>query len=151
MAAPHSFFRWWSCFTLPGFLHWLTLRIRGKTIMVAGSCSRCGRCCQSISLEGPFGWLRSERTFKKMVISSPEYRRFVIIGKDALGYLLFRCTCLAEDGSCGDYDKRPALCRHFPESSLVFACGQLPPACGYRFVEGIPFKKFLNAAVRRQK
>ncbi len=151
MTRPLSILRWLSSSTLPGLLRRLMLRIRGKTIMVAGSCIRCGSCCLSISLEGPFGWLRSERTFKKMVIASPEYKRFVIIGRDAQGYLLFRCTCVTQDGSCGDYDKRPALCRHFPESSLPFAGGQLPPTCGYRFVEGVSFKKVLNAAVRRQQ
>lgn len=139
------------CYSLSGFIRYLYLRMIGKSILVTGSCRGCGMCCRSISLEGWHGWLRSEKMFQEIVMNYPEYGRFVISGRDQQGFLLFTCSLRSPQGTCLDYDKRLALCRKFPESSLVFAGGRLPSTCGYKFAEVVPFKKILNAAVHRQK
>jgi hypothetical protein len=138
-------------FSLSGFIRYLYLRMIGKSILVTGSCHGCGMCCRGISLEGWDGWLRSEKAFQEIVVNYPEYGRFVIIGRDSQGFLLFRCDWSTPQGTCLDYDKRLDLCRKFPESSLVFAGGHLPLTCGYQFAEVTPFKKILNAAVRKRK
>jgi uncharacterized protein len=139
------------CYSLHGVIRSLLLHLRGKSILVTGSCRQCGSCCRSISLEGRHGWLRSEKAFQEIIEDYPEYGRFVIIGKDTDGFLLFSCNWHTAEGGCSDYENRLSLCRKFPESSLVFAGGRLPPTCGYGFAEVVPFKKVLAAAVHRRK
>jgi hypothetical protein len=81
----------------------------------------------------------------------PEYNRFVSIGRDSQGYLLFRCSWCMADGSCSDYERRLPLCRNYPESSLIFAGGRLLPGCGYSFAEVVPFAKVLRRELQRRK
>jgi hypothetical protein len=138
-------------FSLAGIGKFLLLKIRGKSILVTGSCRGCGACCKSICLEGANGWLRSQKAFLKIVEKYPEYKRFEIIGKDQQGVLLFSCTWCTPQGTCLDYDNRLPLCRNFPESALVFAGGSLPDNCGYSFVEVVPFAKILRRELQRKK
>lgn len=138
-------------YSLTGLLCYLYLRMQGKTILVTGNCLSCGSCCLNLSLEGADGWLRSEKAFREIVATYPEYSRFLISGRDSQGFLLFSCSWRTAQGICADYEKRLTLCRKFPESSLVFAGGQLPPTCGYRFTAGVPFQKILDAVVQKQK
>lgn len=144
-------FKHYLSLSLPGLVRYLFVRMRGKSILVTGSCRGCGMCCRSISLEGREGWLRSEKAFYEIVKHHPGYRRFAITGKDSQGFLLFSCTWSTPEGTCRDYLNRLPLCSKFPESSLVFAGGRLPPTCGYRFGEVVPFKKILSAAMQKRK
>jgi hypothetical protein len=137
-----------SSFSLVGIFKYFSLKLRGKSILVTGSCRGCGVCCRSICLEGSHGWLRSRRALKKIIQEYPEYTRFEVIGKDSQGFLLFNCTWCTPQGTCMDYENRLPLCDNFPESSLVFAGGQLPVNCGYRFAEVVPFEKILNQEIQ---
>ena len=134
-----------------GFIRYLWLKLRGKTIMVTGSCHGCGSCCSAICLEGDKGWLRSENTFHRIVEKYPEYGRFIVIGRDTQGFLLFRCTWCTAEGTCSSYEERLPLCRRYPESSLVFAGGRLLTGCGYRFAEVVPFEKVLRRELKKTK
>jgi hypothetical protein len=138
-------------FSLAGIARFLFLKIRGKSILVTGSCRGCGACCKSICLEGASGWLRSQKEFQEIVKKYSEYKRFEIIGKDQQGLLLFRCSWCTAQGTCLDYDNRLPLCRNFPESSLVFAGGSLPDNCGYSFVEVVPFAKILQRELKQKR
>jgi len=138
-------------FSLVGIFKYLGLKIRGKAVIVAGSCRGCGTCCRSISLEGRDGWLRSTEDFQQIVEKYPEYARFQVIGKDQQGFILFNCTWCTPQGMCRDYDNRLPLCSNFPESSLVFAGGRLPVNCGYRFIEVVPFEKILNRELKKSE
>jgi Fe-S-cluster containining protein len=137
-------------FSLVGIFKYFLLKLRGKSIMVSGSCRACGACCKRICLEGSNGWLRSKRAFDKIIEKYPEYKRFEIIDKDQQGFLLFRCTWCTPQGTCLDYDNRLPLCSNFPESSLVFAGGRLPVKCGYSFIEVVPFEKILKQELKRK-
>lgn len=130
-------------FSLVGLFHFIVMKLRGRSILVEGSCRGCGSCCRRLSLEGRDGWLRSKSAFRKVVAHFPEYHRFEISGRDSQGFLLFTCRWLTDDGCCIDHEKRLPLCRNFPESSLLFCGGTLPPGCGYRFNSVIPFEKIL--------
>ncbi len=138
-------------FSWTGLYNFFSLKLRRKSIVVMGSCRSCGSCCQNICLEGRNGWLRSESAFAKVVIKYPEYGRFEAVGKNAQGFLLFSCSWFTPQGTCRDYDNRLPLCANFPESSLVFAGGQLPVNCGYRFTEVVPFAKILHQEMNRKK
>ena len=151
MGSMGSFIHQIRCFSLLGLFRYLYLQMTGKSILVTGSCRGCGMCCRNIALEGGMGWLRSEDEFQKIVLAYPEYARFVPSGRDSQGFLLFHCSWHTPQNTCQDYDNRLALCRKFPESTLFFAEGQLPPTCGYKFSIVVPFKKILNSAMNRKK
>jgi len=138
-------------FSLAGICKYLSLKVRGKSVLVTGHCLGCGRCCRSISLEGRNGWVRSFAVFDEIVKKYPEYARFKIIGKDQQGFLLFRCNWCTPQGRCRDYRNRLSLCRNFPASSLMFAGGCLPTGCGYRFTEVVPFEKILKKELKKKK
>lgn len=142
--------RWLHGFSIAGLFHFIYLKLRGRSILVSGSCHSCGSCCRRLSLEGRDGWLYSRSAFYETVVHYREYNRFKIIGRDSDGVLLFTCRLLTVDGSCSDYEKRPPLCRNFPESSLLFCGGVLPPGCGYSFKPVIPFEKILARAMQKR-
>lgn len=146
-----QFFKELRSFSLIGIFKYLSLKFRGKSILVTGSCRGCGTCCKSICLEGSDGWLRSRKTFEKIVKKYPEYARFEIIGKDQQGFLLFSCTWCTPQGTCRDYENRLPLCSNFPEISLIFSGGKLPVNCGYSFSEVVPFEKILSQELKRKK
>lgn len=137
-------------FSIAGFFRYISLKLRGKSILVTGSCRGCGSCCRSISLEGKDGWLRSEEAFKEVLSKYPEYMRFQMTGKDGQGFLLFCCDWCSPEGTCLNYEKRLPLCRNFPESSLAFAGGALPNNCGYQFNEVVPFEKVLEKEMQKK-
>lgn len=137
-------------FSVVGFIRFVAMKMRGRSILVAGRCRGCGSCCRELSLEGSEGWLRSESSFQKIVEQYPEYNRFEITGKDSQGFLLFACSWLTDYGTCVDHEQRLALCRNFPESSLLFCGGKLPTGCGYRFNTVIPFEKILARELRKK-
>jgi len=140
----YSTFKYFNTFSLVALLWQIRLKITGKTILLSGTCKGCGACCQKLNLEVAGGWIRSDVHFQEMIVDHPEFSRFKIIGKDEKGYLQFSCSWLTSEGSCQDYQRRLAICRNFPETSLVFCGGGLPEGCGYRFHEGIPFDKVLE-------
>jgi hypothetical protein len=143
------FFKKNKTFSLLGFLRFLRLQLTGKTVLVTGHCADCGKCCRSISLEYGEGWLRDEEMFVAVTVDYPEYERFEITGKNSQGFLLFRCTWLTAEGLCRDHEKRLPLCRNFPEKSLFFCGGSLPPGCGYSLSEVVPFEKELKKAMEK--
>lgn len=140
-----------STFSFIGVLRYLRLQIMGRELLVTGSCRCCGNCCRKINLEGARGWLRSPRDFKEVVALYPEYERFQIMGKDQQGYLQFSCSWLNEAGLCSNHEKRLALCRNFPDKSLHFCGGTVPPGCGYCISEVRPFSRYLEDEVKGQR
>lgn len=135
-------------FTITGLLHYCWLKLSRKELLVVGSCLCCGNCCRALNLEGPSGWLRSKKTFKKLLTRNPEFKRFEITGHDGSGYLLFRCNRLDDNGLCGDYENRPSVCLDFPHKDLLFCGGTLPTGCGYGFVEITSFNKILKKKMK---
>ena len=137
-------------FSLVGICKYFSLRLRRKSILVRGRCLGCGSCCTNICLEGGRGWLRLESAFAHVAKKYPEYGRFEVIGKNAQGLLHFSCSWCTAQGTCRDYDNRLPLCASFPERSLVFAGGQLPLSCGYRFTEVVSFARILRREMNRK-
>lgn len=119
------------------------MRVMGKELLVNGSCNCCGDCCRKINLEGERGWLRSEKDFLDVLQDYPEYERFVMTGKDEQGFLQFSCSWLNGEGHCRDHENRLALCTNFPDKSLHFCGGVLPPGCGFAINEVRPFSSYL--------
>lgn len=119
--------------------------------MVSGTCNTCGACCRRLSLEGSGGWLRSEKDFETIKKKYQDYRIFDCIGKDTQGFLIFSCSWCSPEGLCLNYSKRLPLCKNFPEKSLKFSGGSLPPGCGYTFAVVEPFEKILKKQLKKEK
>jgi len=139
-----------SSYSFLGLIRYLRMRFMGKELIVTGSCRCCGNCCRKINLEGGRGWLRSEEDFFDVLNEYPEYERFIIIGKDDQGFLQFSCTWLTDAGLCRDHENRLSLCTNFPDKSLHFCGGTLPPGCGFMINEVRPFSRYL-ADVEKEK
>jgi len=138
-------------YTVAGGCYWLWLKLRKKDIRIEGRCNCCGRCCRSISLEGPNGWLRDKDEFTELRKNNPDYRRFVLIGQDDEGFLLFSCSWISQDNLCRNYRKRLPMCDRFPERSLFFCGGRLPDGCGFEVREVVPFSSHLRREMKKRK
>lgn len=77
-----------------------------------------------------------------MQIIFPTYRRFYIKKKDENGNLVFGCKYLTEDKLCSVYEKRPLMCKKYPQKKLSFYA-EMPDGCGY-YVEKKSFKEYLD-------
>ena len=140
-----------SSYSFLGLIRYVRMKCMGKELLVTGSCRSCGNCCRKINLEGQGGWLRSEEDFLAVVKDYPEYERFTFTGRDQQGFLQFSCTWLTDEGFCRDHDNRLSLCMNFPDKSLHFCGGALPPGCSYSIREVRPFSKYLEEKVKERE
>ena len=108
-----------------------------QTYEIIGECTKCGKCCENIYS----AYMYTEKEFEFMKKIFPSYRRFYIKGKDEFGNFVFACKYL-KGNLCSVYDKRPRLCRSYPQKRLaVYA--KMPDGCGYTVVKK-EFKDYLN-------
>jgi hypothetical protein len=143
-----TFLKQLASYSFLGLIRSMRMRCMGKELLVTGSCHNCGSCCRTINLEGHRGWLRCEEDYFEVVADNPQYKRFRITGKDEQGFLQFACSWLTEDGLCRDHENSLPLCKNFPDKSLHFCGGTLPPGCGYGIHEVCPFKKVLAESTK---
>lgn len=118
----------------------------GSNVVVFGSCRRCGRCCRRISLVFKGVRVENERRFEKLVKRHPEYGRFYIAGWSEKGFPEFACSWLTPEGTCRDHENRLDICSGFPTKTMYYLGGELPPGCGYRFVDASKFESALKKA-----
>lgn len=104
---------------------------------ITGSCKKCGQCCKQIRSKG----MRNEKDLKLMQFFLPHYKRFFISGADVDGNIILSCKYLTDEGLCGVYDKRPKLCRNYPNSSINFNA-QMIDGCGFKVIKK-DFKDYL--------
>ncbi len=142
--------RLFATYSFMGLIRYLRMQFMGKELLITGSCRSCGNCCRKINLEGDGGWLRSEKDFLDVVTDYPEYKRFIITGKDQQGFIQFSCTWLTDAGLCRDHENRLSLCKNFPDKSLHFCGGTLPACCGYSINEVHPFSRYLADEVKEK-
>lgn len=131
-------------YSIQGWLRFFRLKIQRKKVVVVGSCSMCGKCCQRISLEAGGRWLRRESDFERVLMNNPEYQRFTIVGRDSQGFLLFSCSWFTTAGICREHNNRLDICRSYPDRDLYFIGGRMIKGCGYAFQEIVPFSTILE-------
>ena len=107
--------------------------LRGKYYERSGACNQCGQCCTNIYLVHGEKTIDSLPLFKELQATNPDYASFVPIDADSEGCLIFRCSNLQDDNSCGIYDSRPELCRMYPSEQGMLMGGKLAAGCGYQF------------------
>lgn len=97
---------------------------------IVGECKKCGKCCQCIySIDDC-----NEQEFKFMQALYPSYKRFYIKSKDQEGNLIFACKYVSDEGLCTVYDKRPKMCKRYPNKKILKPA-KLHEGCGYRVVK----------------
>lgn len=97
---------------------------------VIGECKKCGKCCNCIYSLDTY----TEKEFKFMQMIYPPYRRFYIKGKDERGNFVFACKYVSTEGLCTVYNKRPRICKVYPNKKIHFP-GELHEGCGYKVVK----------------
>ena len=110
----------------------LAVRFGLEGVRVVGECRQCGYCCREIRVWAGGGWITSRRALRRLLRREPGYARLEVVGRDAVGRLIFTCSWLTQDGRCRDHEHRLDLCRDHPSPSLHFAGGELSPLCGFR-------------------
>ncbi len=67
--------------------------------------------------------------------------QFIAKGKNEYGELYFGCTFITRNNTCGNYKKRPRLCREYPHISML-RFGSIPKEdCGFYFINRMTGKK----------
>ena len=108
--------------------------VQGKYYQRSGSCNRCGKCCTNIYLVYNRQTITSIPMFESIKAENPEYESFkpMLEDSDEDG-ILFQCTHLQADNTCGAYEDRPDFCRQYPSEHGLLLGGKLAKGCGYSF------------------
>ncbi len=119
-------------------------------VTVSGNCLGCGKCCRNLVLVHRGKPVRLEAEFEALKKTNPFYENMEPVGRsreDALLY--FWCRLLREDNSCGDYERRPAMCRSYPDPKVFRLGGRLLSGCGYRVSPRKDFARVLEESLNR--
>lgn len=100
----------------------------------AGVCKQCGSCCRHVYLRNRGVLVRSFEEYLAMIMESKRFKRFDVKGRDSDGYLYFGCKYVTRENTCGDYKKRPLLCRAYPDLSMIMYDAVPKESCGFYFV-----------------
>jgi len=108
--------------------------VQGQYYERSGSCNQCGKCCSHIYLVYSQETITSVEMFEEIKAKNPEYQSFkpLLNESDEHG-LLFQCTYLQADKTCGAYDSRPDFCRKYPSEQSILMGAKLAEGCGYKF------------------
>ena len=102
-------------------------------IRFEGACRRCGTCCRNLVLLDNGTVVSSESQFRRLLKRKPDYACFEPLGcTDSDGWMYFSCSRLGPDNLCRDYDRRPDICRRYPNAGMIRRGGKLLDGCGYR-------------------
>jgi Fe-S-cluster containining protein len=120
----------------------------GEFYVRTGACNQCGQCCQNIYLTYRRKVIDSIEVFNRVQQLHPnDYGSFEPIETTHRG-VVFQCTALAEDKTCGRYLTRPAFCRTYPTEDSLIHGGKLPAECSYVFEAKHSFTAVLQANLK---
>lgn len=106
--------------------------VSGQYYERSGACNQCGKCCTNIYLIHGQQTINSIELFEQLQQENPEYAFFKPVVQESDG-LVFQCSHLQADNTCGIYDQRPDFCRRYPSEHSLLMGGQLAEGCGYSF------------------
>lgn len=127
------------------------LYILRKKYYRKGQCLGCGRCCQKIYVKHGKHVIQDEKQFKKLRLLHEFYTYLTVVGKDETG-LVFSCSNLDEKTHlCKIHNKRPGICRRYPQEEIFLMGGELGAECGYKLVPIVPFSEVFNNVLKQKK
>ncbi|MFC1809373.1 YkgJ family cysteine cluster protein [Candidatus Omnitrophota bacterium] len=109
-----------------------------------GMCTTCGRCCRHVYLRNQGKLVSSFDEYLQMLLENKKYKRFQVKGRDESGYLYFACNLISTDNKCTDYNKRPLLCRAYPDLGMIMYDAVPKEDCGFYFVNRFTGKRVLS-------
>lgn len=116
-----------------------------------GNCLGCGRCCKKIYVQTHKHVIKEESEFEKLKFLHVFYTYLTVVDKDETG-LVFSCCNLDEKTNlCKIHNKRPGICRRYPQEELFKMGGELTEECGYRLVPIIPFSDILEKELNKKR
>ena len=109
-----------------------------------GKCKGCGRCCRQIYVQHSGGGIQTEEEFEKLKRQHVFYTYLKVTGKDEIG-LIFECQNLdPETHLCKIHDKRPGICRRYPQEEIFAMGGVLAENCGYKLEPIETFEEIMS-------
>ena len=98
-----------------------------------GGCLQRGNCCYFIFFPEPSDWLSKLFYYWNIEINGfyPRDSKPMQIGED--NFRVMGCRYLGEDGRCGNYRLRPAICRTWPKIEY-FGRPKVLKGCGFKAV-----------------
>lgn len=125
-------------------------KILRKKYYRKGNCLGCGKCCQKIYVQTSKHVIKDEKEFEKLKLLHRFYSYLTVVDKDETG-LVFSCSNLDEKTKlCKIHNKRPGICRRYPQEELFKMGGTIAEECGYRLVPIIPFAEILNKKMKQK-
>lgn len=124
-------------------------KILRKKYYRKGRCLGCGKCCNKIYVQTHKHVIQDEKEFEKLKLMHRFYTYLTVVDKDKTG-LVFSCENLdKETNLCKIHDKRPGICRRYPQEELFMMGGEIPEDCGYKLVPIIPFAEILDTVMSK--
>lgn len=115
-----------------------------------GNCLGCGRCCRKIYVKTSKHVIQDEKEFERLKYLHSFYAGLELVDKDETG-LVFSCTHLNPvTNLCNIHNKRPGICRRYPQEEIFSMGGEISPDCGYKLVPIIPFSEILENKIKKQ-
>lgn len=114
-----------------------------------GNCLGCGQCCKQIYVRHGKNVVKDEKTFKKLQFLHEFYTYLKIVDTDETG-LVFECSNLdPQTNLCKIHDKRPGICRRYPQEELFSMGGMLSEDCGFKMMPIISFSEVLENELKK--
>lgn len=129
---------------MQGFKKFFLSKILRRKYYRVGNCLGCGSCCKKIYVRHGKNVIKEEKAFKRLQLLHEFYTYLKIVDKDETG-LVFECSNLDPTTNlCKIHDKRPGICRRYPQEELFSMGGMLSEDCGYKMLPIIPFAEVLE-------
>lgn len=124
-------------------------KILKKKYYRTGNCLGCGKCCQKIYVKHGKNVIQDEKTFAKLQLLHRFYTYLTVVEKDEMG-LVFACSNLdSETNLCKIHDKRPGICRRYPQEEVFSMGGAICDECGYKMSPIITFSEILEKELKK--
>lgn len=131
------------------FKKFFNTKILRKKYYRKGNCLGCGKCCKTIYVRHGRNVIKEEKSFKKLQYLHEFYTYLKIVDKDETG-LVFECSNLdPETNLCKIHDKRPGICRRYPQEELFSMGGALSEDCGFKMVPIVQFSEVFEQIMNK--
>lgn len=124
-------------------------KILRKKYYRTGNCLGCGGCCKRIYIKHASHVVKDEKEFSRLQYLHRFYTYLTIVEKDETG-LVFECSNLDPvTNLCKIHDKRPGICRRYPQEELFSMGGEIAETCGYKMKPMVSFSEVLQKELKK--
>ena len=129
---------------------WFKITGQKRKYFRVGKCLRCGKCCRNIGILLEGKKIKKMEQFEELVKKEPEYKIFKAHGKAQDGTIIFSCT--KQNGNlCSMHDKRPEICRDYPDLYLMYTGAELMKGCGYTLIPPYDFEEIFAKDLKKSE